>query len=455
MQTSKPAVRCRDAALFAIVAVLGGGVAIAQTTPGQSSGHAIEFADEKVRALDLSLALGAIQSDNVGRVSTNEESGTVAISSLYLKYRENTRRINADIDADMGYEHFLDEQYEDGVIGRADGVVTLGILPERVEWSVEDQFRQARIDPFGADTPENRQDVNRFATGPDVRFDLNDALAMRISGRYSQVDYQKATLDGDRVSGSIALVRQLSTARSASFNVARESVNFDDASNVGYDRDSAFVRYEATSSRTELTADLGYMQIKDDLGKSASGELLDILLLRRLSLDSRLALNIGTRFSDSGDIARLTPGTDRGGLDPVVVLTNALPFQGRYINLGWEFDRHRTRLGAFVEYRQDRYTDSSQFDRDLVIYGAHANRRLSPRSEVYLRVQKSDEDFDSGGYNKELNGSVGLMVRLGISARIALEGQHVDRESTNTASDFTENRVSLFLVWTPVARGKQ
>jgi hypothetical protein len=450
------AVRRRDTALLAIAAFLGGSVATAQTTPGQISGHEIEFANEKVNALNLSVALGAIQSDNVSRVSTNEESGSVAISSLNLKYRENTRRILADVDADIGYEHFLDGEFEDGVIGQADGSVTVGLLPERIEWYAEDQFRQARVDPFGADTPENRQNVNRFATGPDVRLRLNDALAMQISSRYARVDYETAVADSDRVSGSIALVRQLATARAVSLNVSREAVTFDDvAANVSYDRDSAFVRYEASSSRTELTTDVGYMRIKDDLGKTANGVLLDVLLLRHVSADSRLALNLGTRFSDSGDIVRLTPGTDRGGLDPVVELTNARPFEGRFVNLGWEFGRNRTGLGAFVEYRQERYSGSPEFDRDLTIYGAHVNRRLSSRTEVYVRVDDSREEFANGGYNKELHGNLGVMVRVGNSGRIALEGQRIDRKSTNSVSEFTENRLSLFVVWTPVARTKQ
>ena len=450
------AVRRAEVALLAIFAVLAASAAMAQTTPGQPFAREIEFEKEKVDTQILSLSLGGIQSDNVSRVPTNEESGSVAISSLNLKYRENTRRIHADVDADIGYEHFLDETFDDGVIGQADGVVTVDLLPERVEWFLEDHFRQARVDPFGADTPENRQNVNRFATGPDVRLHLNDTMAMRFSSRFARVDYETAAADGDRVSGSIAVVRQLGTARAASFNVSRESINFDDDANVGYDRDSTFVRYEARNSRTELTADLGYMRIQDDLGKTANGALLDVLLLRRVSPDSRLALNLGTRFSDSGDIVRLTPGTDRENVDPVVVLSNAQPFEGRFVNLGWEFGRNRTGLGAFVEYRQQRYTDAPEFDRDLVIYGAHVNRSLSPRIEVYARVHNSREEFDNGGgYNKELLGNLGVLLRLGISSHIALDGQHMDRKSTNLLSEFTENRLSLFFVWTPVSRGRQ
>jgi hypothetical protein len=198
------------------------------------------------------------------------------------------------------------------------------------------------------------------------------------------------------------------------------------------------------------------MRIQDELGKTANGMLLDVLLLRRVSPDSRLALNVGTRFSDSGDIVRLTPGTDRGDIDPVVVLANAQPFEGRFVNLGWEFARNRTSLGVFVEYRQQRYTDAAEFDRDMLTYGAHLNRSLSPRIEVYGRVHNQREDFDnSGSFIEELQGNLGVMVHFGISAYIALDGQHMDRKSTNSVSEYTENRLSLFLVWTPVSRSRQ
>jgi len=448
------AIRRSDAALLAIVAVLGVSVASAQTAPRLPSSREIEFADEKVNALNLDVGVGATQSDNISRVSTNEESGTVAIGGLNLKIRQNTRRLQADVDADIGYEHFVDGESEDGVIGQARGVVTVGLVPESVEWFLEDQFSQSRVDVFSADTPENRQNVNRFETGPDAQLRLNDTLALRLSGRYSAADYETSAADGDRVSGSIALARQLGTAREASFNVSSEDVNFDDAANVGYQRNSAYLRYEAQSSRTELSADLGYNRIEDDLGVSAEGMLLDVLLLRRVSADSRLSLNLGTRFSDAGEVVLLAPGTERGGLDPLVV--NGEPFEGRHVNLAWEFDRNRTSLGVFVEYRQERYEDSVDSDRDMLIFNAHVYRRLSSRIEMYARVENAREDFDNAGsYNEGLLGNLGFMVRLGNTARIGLEGVYRDRQSTNTVSEYTENRLSLYVVWSPLSRGQE
>jgi hypothetical protein len=451
------ALRRMDKGLLAIVAILGGSVATAQTTPGQSSAGAIEFANEKVSAFSLSLALGGIQSDNVARVSTNEESGSLATSTLNVKYRENTRRVRADVDADIGYEHYLDETFDDGVIGRADGAVTVGLVEETLEWTFNEQFRQARVDVFGADTPENRQNVNRFSTGPNARIRLNDELAIRLNGRFARVDYEEAAADGDRYSGAAALVWQLGTAREASFNVSSEAANFDNASgNVDYNRDRVYLRYEAKDSRTEFSADLGYMRIEDDLGKKADGAMLDVLMLRRVSSNTRFSVNLGTRFSDSGDIVSLTPGTDSGNLDPVVVLANPQPYEGRFVNVGWAFDRHRTGMGAYVEYRQERYTGASLFDRNMQIYGAYVNRRLTPRFELYARVHSSIEDFDNSSTSiKEKQGNAGLMMRLGRLTRIDLDALHRDRKSSNTATDFTENRLSLYLIWTPVSRSNQ
>lgn len=450
-----PAVRRREAALLAVAAVMGMSVAMAEpSSPRLPSTREIEFSDEKVNALNLDVGVGAIQSDNISRVSTNEESGTVAIGGVNLKLRQNTRRLQADVDADIGYEHFVDGESEDGVIGQARGVVTIGLLPDTFEWFLEDQFSQSRVDVFSADTPENRQNVNRFETGPDAQFRLNDTLSLRVNGRYAAADYETSAADGDRVSGSIALARQLGTAREASFNISSEDVNFDDVGNVGYQRNSAYLRYLTQSSRTELSADLGYNRIEDDFGVSADGMLLDILLLRRVSADSRLSLNLGTRFSDAGEIVLLAPGSDRGGLDPVAV--NGEPFEGRHVNLAWEFDRNRTSFGVFVEYRQERYEDSVDSDRDMLIFSAHVYRRLSSRIEMYARVENAREDFDNAGsYNKGLLGNLGIMARLGNSARIGFEGVYRDRQSTNTVSEYTENRMSLYIVWSPLSRGQE
>jgi hypothetical protein len=81
---------------------------------------------------------------------------------------------------------------------------------------------------------------------------------------------------------------------------------------------------------------------------------------------------------------------------------------------------------------------------------------LSPRFEVYARAHTSREDFDnSASYIDEKHGNLGVMVRLGRACRIDLDALHRDRKSTNTATNFTENRLSLFLIWTPVSRSNQ
>jgi hypothetical protein len=75
---------------------------------------------------------------------------------------------------------------------------------------------------------------------------------------------------------------------------------------------------------------------------------------------------------------------------------------------------------------------------------------------MYARIHNAREDFDNvGGYNEALLGNLGVMMRLGNTARIGLEGVYRDRESTNTVSEFTENRLSLYVVWSPISRGQE
>jgi hypothetical protein len=65
------------------------------------------------------------------------------------------------------------------------------------------------------------------------------------------------------------------------------------------------------------------------------------------------------------------------------------------------------------------------------------------------------EKFDNTGFigdQKEFG--LGLVIKPAATLQVLLQGQRADRNSDSVNDSYVENRVSLFLIWTPIGRPK-
>jgi hypothetical protein len=400
---------------------------------------------------ELALSLGAAWSDNINRQPELEDEGTIGQAGVQLGYSQQSRRLTTDINANVVYEHYFDGIYDNEIVGGADGVLVLGIVPERFEWFVQETFGQITSDPFSSNTPENRENINYFTTGPDFTFGLGGAASMRLSGRYSSTTYEVTDLDGERYSGSAALIYQMSGNSALSLNVTGEEIKFDEQSaNADYEQQQAFVRYEAQGARTGLSVDVGYTSLEGDT-TDADGLLGRLALSRRLSTASTLTLSAGTQFSDSGDLFRATQGGRGPTRETQAVIGTSDPFENRFAALNWDFDRNRTGFGFGAMHSEEQYENFTDLDRTVTTWNAYFSRELSRALDVRFFGLLENEEFDSTGFkDDELRGGVSLGWNVASTIQLRLQVERYDRDSTAEATEFTENRASLFLVWSPV-----
>ena len=256
--------------LLAAVGVAG--AADAPETAASGRGH----------LLDFGVTAGATRSDNIELTSEDETAGTIGEVGVNLLYSQESRRLQSDIDLNAAYQHYFDDDFDDDVIGGLNGTAVLGLIPERLEWFVQDNFGQTRLDPLLAETPT----IARISI---TSRPVPTSLCVSDSGRHC--DFQDVTrstsgetttLDGDRYSVAMALIRRLSGASRVSLNVQGERHKNDEtepdaaAFSSEYDRHEAFVRYEIDDTRTHLGLDLGYTTI-DGQGDTSSGALARLL----------------------------------------------------------------------------------------------------------------------------------------------------------------------------------
>ena len=401
---------------------------------------------------DFSLMGGLSWSDNIERVPIDEEDGMISRAGVRLRYLQVSRRLDTDIDVNTMFDHYQDDVFEDDIVGGVNATLTMGIVPERFLWIVQDNFGQVSSDPFAAPTPENQENLNYLTTGPDFIVRMGDATSLKLSGRYSDVKYELTNADNQQTSGTLSLARQ--TSGSSTFSLVGDALNVDyqDESVPAYDRYEGYLRYALDNTRTELSIDGGYTWLKS--GDQEDGGLLArVLMTRRVSAAAVLSASAGTEFSDAADIFRGGQTSGGAGGNGSQVLGSSDPFENRYVSLGYDFDRHRTAFGLRVQYRKELYVSADSLDRQLTIYSAYLTRHFSPKLEARIYVDFEDQDYDQSEFaSDELRAGGYLSWAVGRTLSLRIDLDHIDRQSSDPLNEYTENRATLFIVYSPVRR---
>ncbi|MBM0106198.1 hypothetical protein JM946_15810 [Steroidobacter sp. S1-65] len=398
--------------------------------------------------LQAMLEAGVGHSDNIVRAEVDEVEETIGTIGLQLDWLERTRRIDGEATVDLSYYEYLDNTFESEVVGTANGSLAVAILPERLQWIFEDSFGQAQDDPFAPATPETREDLNYFSTGPDLTVRFGSAGFTRLFGRWSSTTYETSPLDATRTTGGIAFGRRSSPRSELSLNGIAESIDFDSDLNADYDRKSAFISWRVDASRTLLTTEVGYTWLDRDGSDDTTGSaLVNIVVTRDLSASSALLLTLGSQLGDTGDSLRSALTGNVVGVGSQITAT-ADPFENRVVSLEYRFRRSRTGFALGASYNDDEYQTQTQFDRTRYVYNAAFSRRLTGTLELELGAALNSEDFvNTGIETDELRFDAGLNWRAFRTLGFRFLVERYVRETADGSGEFQENRAFLTLAY--------
>ena len=404
--------------------------------------------------LEYGVEVGIGNSDNIRRVPTGAESETILTTGVDLAWLREEGRLHADVGIDLSYFDYQDNTYQGEVTGMANADLRFLFVPGRFEWVLVDSFGQSQLDPFSALTPDNRENVNYLTTGPDFTMRLGSAGSLTLFGRYSATQYQDTNFDDERLLGGVAFGRELSQRSSLSVNATTESVEFDDAvAGNDYDRRSAFLRYDIEGARTTIGAEAGYTEVESS-GITNSSPLFALDISRNISERSILTLQGGIRSSDSASALRA--GDIGGGGIPgrPGQISTADTFETRHAALGWQFSAQRTQIELSAGFEEDRYDTASLLDRERQFVRASASRDVTPRFNARVQASLYSSDFGTAAQDDDET-QYGVYFSWNVSGRlyILLDGEHVNRESSNLLSEFDETRAFLRFAWRNTGSG--
>jgi hypothetical protein len=348
--------------------------------------------------------------------------------------------------ADLAYFHYLDDTYDSEVIGNLAADARFTLVPERIEWVVADNFGQVLMDPFAPTTPDNRENINVFSTGPGFTLPMGRQNFLRLDGRYSLVSYEESPFDSDSVSAQVAVGHAFSAASRVSLNGRREEISFrEDDLDADYDQTEAFIRFAADGARTHLTVDAGYSEVEPEGEDSQDGMLLRLDASRRLSGASTAVLRAGREFVNSGSAFAAAQTSSSVSLNAVPGRQSEEPFTRDYASLGWSFARNRTSLSLALAWSEDSYEDVADpsLDQNLLSLGAQFSRQISSRTSVNLQARYGEGEFEAGPDYEEVAGSVGVSFQVSRRIVLGLMYDYYQRDSDDPINEGTENRIWL------------
>ena len=390
------------------------------TTPAQST---------RTQTLAYGADVGIGESDNVTLVQSDKISQTMAIADLDFGIKDQSRRFDVDAKGIFSYLDYLQNAYNNQLVGRFDGRADVALIPERVIWVLTDSFGQSQIDPFAAVVPTNLQNINYVATGPDASFRLGPTVFLDLSARYAKATYQTDPFDNNSVLGSVALGRALSARSSISINTSFERVSFDNTTiNTNFDRSSIYAHYEVQGARTELTANLGATKVDQGL-ESFTGPDAKLRLLRKLSPVSTLTLTVGRGITDASTaFANLQSGAVGGIVTGPAAIVSQNNYTVTYGSVGWEYARNRTTLDVTGTWEKDSYEGQPLLDVTRGNVELRLERKLSRVLTAELVGQIYRNEYTNTDFS-ETDGVVGgaLVFRQGRGLEIKLRYDHAFR----------------------------
>ncbi len=400
---------------------------------------------------------GVGESDNVTLVSSDKVSQTLAIADADFAVKEQTRLLEVNAKGNFSYLDYLQNAYSSQLLGRFDGLANVAIVPERLKWTVQDDFGQTALDPYTPVVPTNIEDVNYFSTGPDLTVRLGAINFINVSARYARSQYETSPYNSNRLLGNVAIGRDMSAGSTVSVNADTERVMFDNTVvNTDFDRSSGFLRYELHGARTDFVADLGATRVSQ-AGTSTNGSDAKVQLNRQLSAAAKFTFTAGRDLTDAASSFSAQQAGAIGivGTAPPALTSNS--YTRNYASVGWQYVRNRTTIAFTAKWEKDTY--AGQPTLELTHPGAEFNveRRLTRAFTAHLlgRWYKTDypnavvaPGVGSSNFDDSLVGAA-LIWRHGRGLEIRMRYDHASHVVSEGNSGYTENRVFLTVGYRP------
>lgn len=379
------------------------------------------------------------QTDNATLVDTDPLSDTLSSVGGAIDYSLDGNRLDASLNGRGNYVHYADGTYDDDFQGYAAGSLVFGFVPDAFLWTINDNYGQIAIKQFEPVTPENRQNINTFSTGPDLILPLGSQSDLKFSARFGDTRYE----DSDQINtqtwqGSLSFLRGLSQSSSWGLIASDMRIEYDVPGKPTYDQPELYATWQSTGARQSLSVDLGANRIKTDT-ESFTKPLVRLDWNRRIAPSWTADLNLGSEYQNtSQQFVRQNDWTD---IDTARVGVTDVPAAVYHGGLSFAFQRPRTQFNLGGGYTQLEYITDNGLNEDSWYGNTGLSRRFTPRLQGFLdyRIEEHTYDSDSTRDNEKQVAGARLEWLVGKATFLAAGYRHTDSDSDSLIYTYKED----------------
>ena len=406
--------------------------------------------------LNWRLGLTIEHSDNMAR-RPDAVSETVVAPTLGFAYQKVGGRGEFEAAGSASYRDYQRDRFDNELLQQIGLSGRWVLAPERLSWALQSVVTDQPVNPFGVDSPENRQRTQVLVTGPTLA--LRPTSSARVLGELRFVDSgaeRTPEFDGQRLAAAVRLLHQRGPLTTVSGEVESVDARFDRAGNVpDYRRDNAFFRYSRTGARGEWSADAGYSQVRFDdivagLTRRDSSPLARVRVAYALTEITRLEADLQRGFGDS--VQDLLDGAPRAA-DYALPIGRTVPsdttlspdlFEETGARVGLSHRTEATYLRVDGRWRRQEYLSASGLDQTIRGLSISANRQVRATFSIGAQAGVEWREFRAIE-RRDRDARVALVANWRMSRRTGLgfELSHGERRSTEVSQVFDDNRAQL------------
>lgn len=343
--------------------------------------------------LNYTLYAGVEHSNNIALSSDNPVSENVLTPGGTFQFTQMGSTFQANVAGTVEYRKYLQNHFDSQLQTQLAGQGNWTIMPDRLDFSVEDYAGVQPVDQLASNSPDNQQQTNVLVAGPTLRMRFGQSARGQFELRYINSYASKVDdFDSSRGLAAFRVFRDLSPTDTVSANVEFQRVNFSNQqSSADYDRKEAFVRYTSNLAHFDADVLVGGSRLEFDGGERHSAPLVRLRLGWQPTLRNSLTVSGAYQYADAAQDLITTPGAFGAGLsadrtesiDPFAgtgglgsglgvgtgigtgsAVIGSQVYKERRLDATWNWRGERLTITASPAYSKLRYVDDPTFDQN-------------------------------------------------------------------------------------------
>lgn len=346
--------------------------------------------------LDYSLYVGVEHSDNIALSSDNPVSQNVLIPGMNFAYTQQGSTFQANVLGTLEYHDYLGSRFDDQTQVQLAGQGNWTVLPQRLDFAVEDYAAVQPVDSLASNAPDNQQQTNVLSVGPTLHLQFGQAMRGQVDLRYINSYASKVDeFNSSRGLLALRLFRDISPTDQVSANAETQRVAFDNAdTGPNYTRNEAYLRYTSKLARFNADVLVGWSQLKYSHAGSDSSPMARLTIGWQPTLRSSFSVSASYEYADAAldmmtpigqaSLSDLTGGTGGigTGIGSGIVTGNAVVdsqvYLQRLLEATYAYNSERWTFSIAPLYRKLHYLNDPTFDQVGKGGSLSATYRLRP-----------------------------------------------------------------------------